>query len=375
MSRIFSAAAACLPSVPVLTGMRSSGLEGRLTVSRDVLLQAAQIFRDCRLARAGWRRAAKFLRSYLFSVSEYGERTIGIVRSQDVNFSMAVPFRWTADSITLPHLRLAGVFHIFHPEIAKDFAEVLARLPGKTDVFISTDTERKKALIIEQLGHHLTNRIDIRVVPNRGRDIAPKLVTFQDVYHQYDLILFLHSKHSARLVDGEIWRRHLFHNLAGSSAIVGSIVGAFAAAPDLGMVIPQHWPPILPWADWQGEYPLAQQLASRMGIRLSRSHVVDHPSGSMFWARPKALTPLLELGLDNDSFPEEAGQVAGTIAHAIERLFLYSCNAAGLWWAKVADPETIVYPRTAVPISGPEEVRLFRDARGFRLLARTTHDT
>ena len=138
------------------------------------------------------------------------------------------------------------------------------------------------------------------------------------------------------------------------------------------MVVPQHWPPILPWTDWQGEYPQARQLAVRMGVQLGRSHVVDHPSGSMFWARPKALTPLLNLGLDNDSFPEEAGQIAGTIAHAIERLFLYSCNAAGLWWAKVADPTTIACPKAAIQISQPDDVQRFRDLYGFRLLTRGT---
>jgi lipopolysaccharide biosynthesis protein len=57
-----------------------------------------------------------------------------------------------------------------------------------------------------------------------------------------------------------------------------------------------------------------------MGFDLSRVTSLDFPSGSMFWARPDALRPILDLGLTLDEFPEEAGQVDGTVAHAIERL-------------------------------------------------------
>ncbi len=44
----------------------------------------------------------------------------------------------------------------------------------------------------------------------------------------------------------------------------------------------------------------------------------------MFFARVDALKPLLSLGLTDDDFDIEAGQVDGTIAHAIERCFSVS---------------------------------------------------
>ena len=49
----------------------------------------------------------------------------------------------------------------------------------------------------------------------------------------------------------------------------------------------------------------------------------------MSWARSAALRPLLDLGLTFDDFPDEKSQTNGTMAHAIERLFLFVCERAG----------------------------------------------
>ena len=55
----------------------------------------------------------------------------------------------------------------------------------------------------------------------------------------------------------------------------------------------------------------------------------------MFWFKPQALDPLLNCGLTFDDFPEECGQLDGTIAHAIERAFLFIVEAAGFMWIKI----------------------------------------
>ena len=47
---------------------------------------------------------------------------------------------------------------------------------------------------------------------------------------------------------------------------------------------------------------------------------IDFPVGTMFWARPEALAPLLRLGLNLDDYPDEPLPVDGTILHALERL-------------------------------------------------------
>ena len=76
----------------------------------------------------------------------------------------------------------------------------------------------------------------------------------------------------------------------------------------------------------------------------------------MFWARSAALAPLLDLGLTFDDFPAEAGQTDGTLAHAIERLYLHSCERAGYGWLKIANPALYFDTDTIVPIRSAEDL-------------------
>ena len=48
----------------------------------------------------------------------------------------------------------------------------------------------------------------------------------------------------------------------------------------------------------------------------------------MFWARVDAVLPLFTNNL-SDNFPNEKGQADGTLAHAIERLWVYIAEYSG----------------------------------------------
>ena len=56
------------------------------------------------------------------------------------------------------------------------------------------------------------------------------------------------------------------------------------------------------------------------------------PAGDMFWARTGAVEKLFSLNLRSDDFPEEAGQVEGTLMYAIERIWLYLAESQGFGW-------------------------------------------
>ena len=131
--------------------------------------------------------------------------------------------------------------------------------------------------------------------------------------------------------------------------------------------MPQHWETVREWSEWHQNFLPARDLARRMGLELTAGHVIDFPSGSMFWARPAALKPILGLGLRIEDFPAESGQLEDTLAHVIERLFLFACEAGGYRWAKVCDVSRTGYPETVIPIETPADLDAYWRRCGFRL--------
>ena len=272
-----------------------------------------------------------------------------VARPIDIDYSVAVPFAYQRELVSSP--TLAVFCHLFYEEQVHEFRRYLANIPFSFDLYISTDDKLKKTIIEKAFSGWSCGRIEVRVMQNCGRDIAPKLVGFKDVYADYEYVLHLHSKRSEHDSVLEHWRGFLLENLLGSEAVVRSIFDAFEQHSDLGMVAGQHFEPVRHWINWGGNFPAAHKLAQSMGIHLKQEQVLDFPSGSMFWARSAALKPLLDVGLSLVDFTEEDGQIDGTLAHAIERLYYHVCEAAGYKWLKISDPELFAQTPAIVTIN------------------------
>jgi lipopolysaccharide biosynthesis protein len=280
----------------------------------------------------------------------------------DREFSVAVPLARAAQ-FPDPGRPVAVVAHIFYPDQSSEIEHYLRNIPFPADLFISTDTRAKAQKIAQVFRSWDKGKAELRLAPNRGRDIAPKLVGYAGVHLRYDYVLHIHSKASIHTPDWWPWRGYLFETLLGSPEIVRSIFAMFAAVPRLGMVAPHHYEPLTKRVGWGDNFPLASELARRIGFRLNPDPGRDFPSGSMFWARSVALHPLLRLKLSYSDFPEEAGQVDGTLAHAVERLFFMSTEYAGLQWLRIAVPGFFHRTETIVSIDDPHEVAGLLDAR------------
>jgi lipopolysaccharide biosynthesis protein len=286
----------------------------------------------------------------------------GEPRPEDgTNLIAAVPFNYDLSEVQPPGA-IGVICHIFYDDLGSEMRRLVENIPFPVDVFISTDTEAKRIAIDTAFAGWSKGRYDIRIAQNRGRDIAPKLVSFRDVYEDHELILFLHSKKSLASSIGEIgaaWRQTMTRSLVGSSNTVRSIMDVFSQHPDIGIVMCEHFEPIREFLNWDGNFRIAKQLAKRMGFRLTPRHILELPSGSMFWFRSRALRPLLDLNLTFRNFPREKGQIRETTHHAIERLMLYICEHAGFKWIKVADPSVFEDNSRIVRINSRRELGKF----------------
>ncbi len=288
-----------------------------------------------------------------------------VARPIEADHSVAVPFGYYH---LPPPPELAVIIHMFYEHMTPEFQLYLRNIPYPFDLYISTDTPEKKAIIERFLENETYNHVEVRLSENRGRDIAPKLIAFRDVYDRYEFALHLHTKWSDHASELANWRGYLLETLLGSGEIVHSVFEAFGRVDDIGIIAAQHFEPVRHWINWGHDYKIAKALSKRMGFDLpSDKSVLDFPSGSMFWARTDALKPLLDLELSYQDFPPEENQIDKTLAHAIERLYYYVCEHAGFQWLKIAHRPLMDHTPGIVSIDHHESLRLFVHKHGLQL--------
>ncbi len=237
-------------------------------------------------------------------------------------------------------VRVALHAHFYFVVSARHLAARLARNDTRCDLFLSTDTSTKAADLQAAFAKHGGN-VEIRVMPNRGRDIGPLLTGFarEIVSGGYDVFGHVHGKQSLSVdaAMGDLWREFLWENLIGGAyPMLDLVADTFAVRPDLGLMMAED--PHL--VGWDENRVIAETLATRMGVSLPLDDFFDFPLGNMFWARPGALAPLLALDLAWVDYPAEPLADDGTLLHALERIVPYAARRAGLSVAGLRAPGT-----------------------------------
>lgn len=241
-----------------------------------------------------------------------------------------------------PGLRSALFMHIYDPSMAPELARYAASMPASADIFISTTSEEKKTAILAAFAHNI-NRIEVRVLPNRGRDVSALLTSFRDVVMDYDVACVTHDKKTGYLKPqtvGEGFAYMGYENILASPLFVEQVLQAFACKPRLGLLYapdPNH-------ADfathvgleWGANYACTADLARelKLHVPIDAEHPPMAPFGSSFWFRTKAMKPLFDKDWTYDDFPPEPfNKTDGSILHAIERIYPYAAQHAGYYSA------------------------------------------
>jgi glycosyltransferase involved in cell wall biosynthesis len=227
-------------------------------------------------------------------------------------------------------LRAALHIHVFFVDL---FEDILQRLEGQNfhlDLLISVPS----LVIAEEVGRlvsgYTNGAVDIRIVPNRGRDIGPLLTEFNEkILQDYDVIGHIHTKKSGDVKDstmGKTWVKFLLENLIGKeSCMASTILERMTRNEKLGLVFPDD-----PWVvGWSGNKEIAEELARQFDINELPELYFNFPVGTMFWARTEAIKPLLTKNFSWEDYPEEPLPYDGTVLHAFERLLPFVTEKTG----------------------------------------------
>lgn len=243
------------------------------------------------------------------------------------------------EKILRDHTGVAVILHCHYVHLLPHALPWLSNLPRSCQFYVSTDTNEKKQKILKILNGFNFSLLDVRVLPNRGFDIAPFFIGFRDILLTNRIVLKIHIKLSPQLPTTEVqnWNKLCFDTLLGSKKRVQDIISHFIKNNDIGIIAPNNY-----YRPVKGlNYYFMKILLKAHHIDLPRDVAIDFPSGSMFWCRSKALLPWLNLKLSFEDFEDSARSPRdGTLAHALERLMFYGCGIEGLFWGRLSPPTT-----------------------------------
>jgi lipopolysaccharide biosynthesis protein len=227
----------------------------------------------------------------------------------------------------MPDPLIAVFVHVHYPEI---WEEMRARVAERLTLpfrLVLTSARAPEEIALPETPH----MVSARFVPvaNRGRDIRPFLAALAET-PDFDIGLKLHTKKSPQREDGAAWRNDVLDSLLPPPPGVADIVARLGADPRIGLVAPAGFAlSVRPWVLVNADG--MARVMSAVGHELADDDLDDafFAAGSMFWFRRCALSALASAPV-LDLFEPEEGQLDGTIAHAMERIFPVEARRRGL---------------------------------------------
>lgn len=237
--------------------------------------------------------------------------------------------------------RIALLIHIYYQDQIEYCLRYVRNMPVYIDIYVTT-VEKNEEIVRESFRSVVCNHIEIRVVKNRGRDMSALFVGCADVLesNEYDYICCIHDKKSPQvgILLGMAFRDTTFENTLASKEFVENVIGTFDREPFLGylgfpyMIGGPYWPVLCnAWAS-PNNFANTNQLLERCNIKPMIA--MDKPPivyANVFWCRPDALKPLIDLHLTYEDFDEEPLAIDGTFSHAMERAVTYVAQHQGYY--------------------------------------------
>ncbi len=224
--------------------------------------------------------------------------------------------------------KVAVHLHTYYVDLLEEFLMAFENFHFTYDLFLTTDSEKKKVEIEKILTEH--GKVGkVYITGNRGRDVIPMLRLKKEL-SKYDYIGHFHTKKSPEYPHwvGDSWRNELFDMLIKPA---DKVIASLENDERLGLVIAdiptffRYTKIVDPW----NENKFADDmnlLWERMNIKRSidfnqlNTFIMSY--GTFIWFKYDALKPLFDLNLQDADIPAEP-LPQHTILHSIERILVY----------------------------------------------------
>jgi rhamnosyltransferase len=235
--------------------------------------------------------------------------------------------------------KAALIYHIYFDDLIDESFSYISNMPSYADIYITTNTEKKKALIMKK-AESVKRKVEIIIVENRGRDVSALLVASREIVQKYEYICFAHDKKTPQLKPFSLGKSFSFQcteNVIGSETFIENVLETMESNERLGLLFPP--PPSNIYAfsnlghEWGGNYNSVVEFLNGLNIKvpISEESELFAPFGTMFWFKPKALEPLFKKEWSYSDFSPEPNETDNTILHVIERSYPFCVQASGYY--------------------------------------------
>lgn len=227
------------------------------------------------------------------------------------------------------------VFHIFHKDYLQKLLEFTNKSLKQANITILVSTSKQDIYEnLKDLYWSVHPKIQVRFVPNRGRNFGPLFVEFASEIRKHDILIHLHSKKSSHSKGklGVEWGSRAWKLLALDERLSSSTIATLQSNVSVGLLYPYVEDLVRPInLAWSTNYfPLVDsEMEHVLPKPRSLFDPLQFPAGGMFAAKVDALLPLLRLSWAYSQFPVELGQVDGTLQHGLERAIGKVADARG----------------------------------------------
>ncbi len=235
----------------------------------------------------------------------------------------------------LNNLKVAIHFHIFYIDLLEEIYNHLKSIKTQFTLFITVISKEDEEYVSHyfNINEHFYE-LKILLVENRGRDIYPFYLGLHECYKEYDIIAHLHTKKSKHCSFGDYWRKYLYNNLLGKNHLFDNVINLFNDNKTLGFVttpicsnkklIDSYYFFKDNRADYKENIAYALDIFNvSKDLLYATKENMDFPCGNMFIARSDAIRQFFEKRLTRENFPDEKGQLDGTLQHFVERIWKY----------------------------------------------------
>lgn len=248
--------------------------------------------------------------------------------------SLCFPGKVDFDSpgICTSSLKILVVIHAYYLECLVKILASLRHIPCPFDLVVTVCSHRDEEAVkicLEEIDLNV-GVIDVKVVPNHGRDLWPFVRVVKDLTVRgstYDCVLKLHSKRSEARGEGknygEKWLDGILSNLLGSPENIKYILFQLLRGSDrCALVSPLTSLDVFRFCKWKNNLASVSHLLDRFDVQEDLDDPIYFPAGCMFWLDFNAALEISSC-FEESRVPSEPLPGNGTYLHGFERLIPY----------------------------------------------------